>query len=33
MLIDPDSQAVAEIVMAPASTTGSAPVPTGSQAR
>jgi hypothetical protein len=33
VLIDPDSQAVAEIVTAPASTTGSAPAPTGSQAR
>jgi hypothetical protein len=33
VLIDPDSQAVAEIVMTPASTTGSAPAPTGSQAR
>jgi hypothetical protein len=33
VLIDPASQAVAEIVTAPASTTGSAPAPTGSQAR
>jgi hypothetical protein len=32
VLIDPDSQAVAEIVMSPnASTTGSAPASTGSQ--
>jgi hypothetical protein len=32
VLIDPDSQSVAEIVMSPdASTTGSAPAPTGSQ--
>jgi len=32
-LIDPDSQAVAEIVMAPAPTTGRTPAPTGSQPR
>jgi hypothetical protein len=33
VLIDPDSQAVAKSVMAPASITGSAHAPTGSQAR
>jgi hypothetical protein len=33
VLIDPDGQAVAEIVMAPASTTGRTPAPTGSQSR
>ena len=32
-LIDPDSQAVAEIVMAPAPTTVRTPAPTGSQPR